>query len=111
MSSGFKILVSPDKMPATLAIQAGVGSLLLEVLAALRELKLAKFDQAAVARTLDARDKRAVSVVVATGVAPVDGQSPAVRYRVPVADGKGKPVAKVEANQVLAVLGGDEPGT
>jgi uncharacterized protein (DUF342 family) len=99
--TGFTINVSPDRMTVTVAFTAGAAVTAAAVIAALREQKLASFDDGVVMEALGG-SVPAEPIVVATGRPPVAPRPAKLDLCVPVADATAATVAKVEAGQVVA---------
>src|SRR5262249_30921283 len=91
-------------MSVTLQVPQDAAPNPADVIAKLREMKLAGFDDGLVIQALEQGKGKAVSVVVATGRPAVDERPAKIQYRVPVADGVNCTVAKVEADQVVATF-------
>jgi uncharacterized protein (DUF342 family) len=100
----FSIRISPDCMSATLGVCANSDISAATVIAALREMKFAAFDDGCVIETLDKRSGTAISIVIATGIPAIDERPARIDYRIPVADGVSRSIARVEAGQLVANL-------
>jgi uncharacterized protein (DUF342 family) len=111
LEGGFKIEVSEDRLTATVVIAAGASVSAAQIIPALREMKLAAFDDGAIIEALEARKAEAISIVAAKGKPAVDEQPRRIEYRVPVADEINCTIAKLEAGKVVATLSASVPGT
>ncbi|HVT90822.1 MAG TPA: FapA family protein [Tepidisphaeraceae bacterium] len=104
MAGAYEIQVSKDRLIATLSIAADVEVSAAEIISALQERKIQQFDDGLIVDSLENRRKSAISVVIATGNAPVDERPNRIDFRIPVADGITCTVAKVEQGQVIGTL-------
>jgi len=101
----FRIEVSPDGMTATLCADAGAEVSAGVVIAKLKAIGVAGFDDGELIEAVEKNKGAAISLVVARGTAVVDERPGRVDFRVPVADEQNGLVAKVAARQSIAVVG------
>jgi len=107
---GVEIAISSDRMTVTLNIQHGAEASSSDIIAQLRALKIARFDDGMVIEAIEHSKKGNKSLEVANGVAPVDDRPGRVEYRVPFAISSPSPT-KVEVEQVIANVTPGSMGT
>jgi uncharacterized protein (DUF342 family) len=108
--TGFQLQLSPDRATVTLDIQAGAAVTAASVIAGLRDMKLASFDDGLVIEALENRKREAISIVVASGTPAVPPRPEHVDFRVPLADEVAGTIARVTVGQVIGTLVPTVPG-
>jgi len=107
----FHIAISDNRLSAVVHIKAGVAVEAIAIIAKLNALKISNINLATLNECLATRGAKAVSIFVASGIAPVDERPARVDYRLPLADDQNGIVARVEVGQVVASFTAAVPGS
>ena len=101
---GLKIDVTIDQMKATLTVDGGAKVSSADVIAAIRAMKITRFDDGLIIETVEKQKDEPLVMEVATGTSPIEDGPERIDYRVPVADGVKCQSCKVSPGQVIATF-------
>jgi uncharacterized protein (DUF342 family) len=103
-AKGFDITVSEDGLSATLTVMAGITLEAALVLAKLVELKIQGFNPAVITDALQKRGDGLLSIVVASGKAPVASRPGRVELKVPANHTAAGGITRVDNGQLVATI-------